>query len=143
MVDSLNYSNDHGELSNSQKKVIITLIQKKDRDRRLIKNWKPISLVNVDVKIGSKAIARRLETVLPYIIHHDQNAVVKGSTIFDAFRPIKGKLSREAHALASCENLKSVRLTFFKLNRQIQNGVHWEGPRWTKEILHRIYVTHA
>ena len=32
----------------------------------------------------------------------------------------KGKLSREAHALASCENLKSVRLTFFKLNRQIK-----------------------
>ena len=55
----------------------------------------------------------------------------------------KGKLSREAHALASCENLKSVRLTFFKLNRQIQNGVHWEGLSWTKEKLRRIYVTHA
>ena len=26
--------------------------------------------------------------------------------------PFKGKLSREAHVLASCENLKSVRLTF-------------------------------
>ena len=33
-----------------------------------------------------------------------------------ACKIIKGKLSREAHALASCENLKSVRLTFFKLN---------------------------
>ena len=55
---------------------------------------------------------------------------------------LKGN-SREAHALASCENLKSVRLTFFKLNRQIQNGDHWEGPRWTEEILRRIYVTHA
>ena len=33
---------------------------------------------------------------------------------------VKGRLSREAHALASCENLKSVKLTFFKLNRQIQ-----------------------
>ena len=55
----------------------------------------------------------------------------------------KGKLSREAHALASCENLKSVRLTFFELNRQIQNGVHWGGPWWTKEKLRRIYVTYA
>ena len=35
---------------------------------------------------------------------------------------VKGKLSREAHALASCENVKSVRLTFFKLNRQISKG---------------------
>ena len=37
LVDSLNYSYDHGELSQSQKEAVITLIQKKDRDRRLIK----------------------------------------------------------------------------------------------------------
>ena len=69
-MDSLNYSYDHGELLQSQKEAVITLIQKKDRDIRLIKNWRPISLVNVDVKIGSKAIAKRLEKVLPYIIYH-------------------------------------------------------------------------
>ena len=33
MVDSLNYSYDHGELSNSQKEAIITLIEKKDKDK--------------------------------------------------------------------------------------------------------------
>ena len=49
---------------------------------------KLISLVNVDVKIGSKAIAERLEKVLPHIIHYDQNAFVKGRTIFDAVRTI-------------------------------------------------------
>ena len=88
LVESLNYSYIHGELSTSQKEAIITLIEKKDRDRRLIKNWRPISLVNVDVKIGSKAIAKRLEKVLPYVVHHDQNAFVKGRTIFDAVRTI-------------------------------------------------------
>ena len=92
LVDSLNYSYDHGELSQSQKEAVITLIQKKDKDRRLIKNWRPISLVNVDVKIGSKAIAKRLEKVLPYIIHHDQNAFVKGRTIFDAVRTVNDVL---------------------------------------------------
>ena len=55
MVESLNYSYDYGELSNSQKRAIITLIEKKDKDRRHIANWRPISLINVDVKIGSKA----------------------------------------------------------------------------------------
>ena len=72
MVDSLNYSYDHGELSNSQKRAVITLIEKKDKDRRDIA--RPISLINVDVKIGSKAIAKRLETVLPSVIHHNQCA---------------------------------------------------------------------
>jgi len=84
----LNYSYFHGELSNSQKQAIITLIEKKDKDRRWINNWRPISLVIVDVKIGSKAIAKRLENLLPHIIHFNQNAFVKGRTIFDATRTI-------------------------------------------------------
>jgi len=67
LVDSLNYSYFHGELSNSQKQAVITLIEEKDKDRRWIKNWRPISLVNVDVKIGSKAIAKRPENLLPHI----------------------------------------------------------------------------
>ena len=68
-MDSLNYAYFYRELSNTQKQAVITLIQKKDKDRRLVKNWRPISLLNVDVKIGSKAIAKRIEKVLPYIIH--------------------------------------------------------------------------
>lgn len=89
MVDSLNYSYDYGELSNSQKEAIITLIEKKDKDKWDLSNWRPISLINVDVKIGSKAIAKRLEKVLPNIIHYNQRAYVRGRTIFDAVRTIE------------------------------------------------------
>ena len=68
LVASLNYSYDVGELSNSQKKAIIILLHgKKDKDKRHISNWRPISLINVDAKIGSKAIGKRLECVLPNI----------------------------------------------------------------------------
>ena len=59
LVGSLNYSYDYGELSNSQKQAIITLLEKKDKDKRKISNWRPISLINVHAKIGSKAIADR------------------------------------------------------------------------------------
>ena len=89
MVDSLNYSYDYGKLSNSQKRAIITLIEKKDKDRRDIANWRPISLINVDVKIGSKAIAKRLEVVLPSVIHQNQCAYVKDRAICDAVRSIE------------------------------------------------------
>ena len=88
LTDSLNYSFEHGELSTSQKQAIIKLIDKKDRDRRYIKNWRPISLLNVDMKIASKALALRLEKILPEIIQADQYAYVKGRTIFDAIRTI-------------------------------------------------------
>ena len=40
-----------GELSTSQKQAIIKLIEKKDRDKRFIKNWQPILLLNVDMKL--------------------------------------------------------------------------------------------
>ena len=89
VVDSLNFAYEYGELSNSQKEAIITLIEKKDRDKRYLSNWRPISLINVDVKIGSKVIAKRLEKVLPYVIHHNQCAYVKGRTTFDAVRTIE------------------------------------------------------
>ena len=89
MVDSLNFAYEYGELSNSQKEAIITLIEKTDRDKRYLSNWRPISLINMDVKIGSKAIAKRLENILPNVIHHNQCAYVKGRTTFDAVRTIE------------------------------------------------------
>ena len=54
----------------------------------MIKNWRPISLINVDAKIASKTLAKRLEKVLPEILHSNQNAFVKERSIFDAIRTI-------------------------------------------------------
>ena len=56
------------ELSSSQNQAVITLIEKKGKDR----TWRPISLLNVDTKIMSKVIASRLKNVLPNAIHYNQ-----------------------------------------------------------------------
>ena len=88
LTDSLNYSYIHGELSNSQKQAIIRLIEKKRKDRRCIKDWQPISLLNVDTKIASKALALRLEKVLPFVVNEDQYGYVKNRTISYAVRSI-------------------------------------------------------
>jgi len=87
-VSGLNFSFETGELFNSQKQAIFRLIDKKDRDRRYVKNWRPFSLLNLDAKIASKTLASRLEKVLPEIIDGDQYAYVKGRTMFDAVRTI-------------------------------------------------------
>ena len=65
----------------TRKKAIIRLIEKKGKDRRYIKNWRPISLLNVDTKIASKALALRLEKVHPFVINDDQYAYVKNSPV--------------------------------------------------------------
>ena len=52
-------------MSITQRRGIIKLISKKDAKPYLIKNWRPISLLNCDYKIAAKAIANRLEQVRP------------------------------------------------------------------------------
>ena len=47
----------------------------------LIKSWRPISLINVNIKIASKALAFRVRKVLPSLIYYDQTAYVKGRYI--------------------------------------------------------------
>ena len=44
------------EFFSSQKEAVIALIEKKDRDKQILKNWRPISLIKVDVEIASKAL---------------------------------------------------------------------------------------
>ena len=51
MMESLNYSYDYEELWNSEKRAILTLIEKKHKERRDIANWRPISFINIDVRI--------------------------------------------------------------------------------------------
>ena len=52
----------------------------------LIKNWRPISLINVDIKIASKALPFKVRNVLPSLIHYDRTAYVKGRYIGESVR---------------------------------------------------------
>ena len=72
----------------SQRQAIIKLVEKKDKDKRLIQNWRPISLLNVDVKIISKALSKSLKNVLPSLISENQSAYVDGRFISEGERLI-------------------------------------------------------
>ena len=84
LVECLNFAHHRGELSTSQKQAMITLLEEKDKDKRFLKHWRPISL--------SKALAKRLEPILPSLIHHSKTAFIKGRSIFDAVRTIDDTL---------------------------------------------------
>ena len=75
-------------LSVSQRQAIIKLMEKKDRDKRYIKNWRPISLLNVDYKIFSKALAKKLIDVIPKIVSGEQTTYVKNRFIGESGRLI-------------------------------------------------------
>ena len=87
MLECINSGYTKGKLSNSQRQAVITLLDK-GKDRRLLKNWRPISLLNVDYKIGTKAIAERVKCILPKIVHSNQVGYVKGLQIMDNIRTV-------------------------------------------------------
>ncbi|KAL9964737.1 hypothetical protein ACROYT_G028417 [Oculina patagonica] len=88
VLESLNVAFEVGELSISQRRGVITLIPKDDSDLVDLQNWRPITLLNTDYKIASKALARRIETILPKLIHPDQTGFMKGRYISENLRLI-------------------------------------------------------
>ena len=81
VFDSLSYANEYGKMSEEQRRAVLRLIPKKDKDVTELKNWRPISLLNTDYKILAHVLSNRLQHVLPEIISKDQNAYMKGRFI--------------------------------------------------------------
>ena len=69
-----------GEMCESMKTSNTRVIFKKG-DRKNLKNWRPISLLNVNYKICSKVLSLRLSKVLEFIVDPDQPCSVPGRKI--------------------------------------------------------------
>ena len=80
LVSVLNSSFDSGCLSLSQRRGVISLSFKKG-DRLDPRNWQPITLLNVDYKLASRAIAGRLLKVIHLLVAEDQTLRVPGRYI--------------------------------------------------------------
>ena len=65
----------------STRRGVISLLPKKDKDTRVIKNLRPLTLLNNDYKILAKTIDNRLSPLLPQIINRDQTGFIKGRCI--------------------------------------------------------------
>ena len=81
LIASFNEAYEANELTISQRRGVITLTPKEDGFVRFIKLATNITLLNVDCKIATKAIAKRLDALLPKLINHDQTGFIKGRYI--------------------------------------------------------------
>jgi hypothetical protein len=86
VVRSLNEGFENKKMSITQREGIIVCLPKGDKPREFLKNWRPISLLNVTYKIGSSCIANRIKTMLPNLINEDQSGFVSGRYIGDNLR---------------------------------------------------------
>ena len=92
LLESFNAGFENGQLSVSQKRGIISLIPKDENNLTTLSNWRPITLLNVDYKILAKVIAKRIEPVLPKLIHSDQTGFIKGRYIGQNVRLLEDTL---------------------------------------------------
>ena len=83
ILRSVNYAYKNDSLSVTQSQGIITCIPKPNKPRQFLKNWRPISLLNVIYKLMSSVIANRLKTVLNKLINNDQKCFISGRYIGD------------------------------------------------------------
>ena len=86
LLNALNCSYTNGHLSITQRRGLITLVPKKNKPANLLKNLRPITLLNCDYKIATKSIANRIKKVLPKIINNDQTGFLKNRTIGENIR---------------------------------------------------------
>ena len=88
LVKSFNESYSEQKCSISQRQGIITCIPKEGKSKYSLKNWRPITLLNVDLKICSAVISNRLKPVLVDLISQTQKGFLKGRYIGECTRLI-------------------------------------------------------
>ena len=92
-MNSLNEAKVSRKLVKSQRQAVMKLLENKDNDKRLMSNWRAISLLNVDYKIILKTFASRLKKVHLNLISSQQNGYFAKRCINESGRLISDLLS--------------------------------------------------
>ena len=72
---------------------VITLVLKPNKDPTHPSSYRPLSLMNTDLKIITKTLASRIETVIPSLIHPDQTGFIKNRHASDNIRRLFNLIS--------------------------------------------------
>ena len=86
--ETICYSYDESCLFSSGSRGVLNLIPKQNKDTRLLKNLRPITLLNADYKVIEKAIANRMVPALDFVINSDQRGFLPGRHITTNIRKI-------------------------------------------------------
>jgi len=62
---------------------IISQVYKGEKDKSLLSNWRPLTMLNVDYKILTKILTLRLKKFMSKLVHPNQTCSVPGRDIRD------------------------------------------------------------
>ena len=85
---AINEGYREGKMSITQRQGVITCLPKGDKPKQYLKNWRPITLLNVIYKLASGCIAERMKLILNKLISNDQTGFMSGRYIGENTRLI-------------------------------------------------------
>lgn len=86
LLDMISASIEKGSFTRDVNTALISLLLKKDKDLTECANYRPLSLLNSDLKIYAKVLARRIQGYLPLLINSDQTGFIKSRLAADNVR---------------------------------------------------------
>ena len=86
MLEMFQQAVEKGAFSRDVNVAIISLLLKKSKDPTECANYRPISLLNSDLKIFAKVLARRLQVFMTKLVHCDQTGFIRSRLASDNVR---------------------------------------------------------
>ena len=86
LLEMINWSFLKGSFHQHSNTAIISLLLKKGKDPTDCSNYRPLSLLNTDIKLYAKVLASRLEAHMSYLIDPDQTGFIKTRLASDNIR---------------------------------------------------------
>lgn len=88
LLDAFKDCIDKQMLSPTMRRGIISLISKPNKDKLVLDNWRPITLLSCDYKLIAHVFANRLKEGISELIEETQSAFIKGRHIHHHTRQI-------------------------------------------------------
>ena len=144
VVQSISNAFNKGDLSICQKRGIITLLPKKDKPTDALNNLSPVTLLNVEDKIGTKGNPKRLAKVLREIVSPNQTGYVRHKYISENVRVISDVIE------ITLARRKQEELQLSSILKKAFDSIEWEYlskvlevfnfkeyfRRWVKDFLY-------
>lgn len=86
MLPTLNWVLKKAQAPPSWKEAIISAIPKENKEKLECGSYRPISVLNIDYRLFTSIMARRLEKFLPSLMHNDQTGFIREHQTQDYIR---------------------------------------------------------